>query len=193
MNFVRYTPAEGLSSIGVNCVTEDEFGNIYVGTGRGLDRLNTNTGQVENFTTADGLPGTEINIAYRDRKNNLWFGTSNGLARFVPEPEKARQPPNALITGLRVNGESQSVSVLGETAIQPLELNSDQKQVSVDFLGLGASLGEKLKYEYRFGAGDWTATNERTVNFANLGAGAYQFEVRAVTADRLYSQPATVS
>ena len=193
LNFVRYTPAEGLSSIGVNCVTEDEFGNIYVGTGRGLDRLNPNTGQVENFTTADGLPGTEINIAYRDRKNNLWFGTSNGLARFVPEPEKARQPPNALITGLRVNGESQSVSVLGETAIQPLELNSDQKQVSVDFLGLGASLGERLKYEYHLGNSDWTQTNERTINFANFAAGEYRFEVRAVTADRLYSQPATVS
>jgi len=29
------------------------------------------------------------------------------------------------------------------------QLNSDQRQVSVDFLALGASLGEKLKYEYR--------------------------------------------
>lgn len=193
LNFVRYTPAEGLSSIGVSCITEDEFGRIYIGTGRGLDRLNPETGQIENFTTADGLPNSNLEVAYRDRKNNLWFGTSNGLARFVPEPEKIRQPPNALITGLRVAGVAQSVSVLGEKEILPLELNSDQKQINVDFLGLGASLGEKLKYEYRLGNSDWTPTMERTVNFANFAAGNYQFEVRAVTADRLYSQPAIVS
>ncbi len=193
LDFVRYTPAEGLSSIGVSCVTEDEFGRIYIGTGRGLDRLNPETGQVENFTTADGLPNSNLEVAYRDRKNNLWFGTSNGLARFVPEPEKVRQPPNALITGLRVAGVAQSVSVLGEKAIAPLELNPDQKQISVDFLGLGASLGERLKYEYRLGNSDWTQTNERTVNFANFAAGEYRFEVRAITADRLYSSPAVVS
>ena len=193
LNFTNYTTAEGLASIGVSCLTEDEFGRIYIGSGRGLDRLNPETGQVENFTTADGLPNSNVEIAYRDRRNNLWFGTTDGLARLVPESARERQPPNALITNLRVNGESQSVSVLGETAISPLGLNSEQKQISVDFVGLGASLGEKLKYEYRFGDADWTQTNERTVNFANLAAGEYKFEVRARTADRIYSQPSTVS
>jgi ligand-binding sensor domain-containing protein/two-component sensor histidine kinase len=193
LQFVPYTTAEGLTSAGAYCLTEDAFGRIYIGTARGLDRLNPETGQIENFTTADGLPNSNIQIAYRDRQNNLWFGTSNGLARFVPEPEKARQPPNVLITGLRVNGESQGVSILGVDAIPQLELASDQKQISVDFLGLGATLGERLKYEYRLGNVDWTQTNERTINFANFADGEYRFEVRTQTADRLYSQPATVS
>lgn len=193
LNFVRYTPAEGLSSIGVSCVTEDEFGRIYIGTGRGLDRLNPETGQVENFTTADGLPGTEITIAYRDRKNNLWFGTVGGLARFIPEPERERESPNIFIMGLRVSGVPQSVSILGETTIPSLELAAGHQQVTVDFLGLGTNLGERLKYEYRFGNSDWTATAERTVNFANLASGEYRFEVRAQTADRIYSQLATVA
>lgn len=191
LNFVRYTIADGLSSNGVYCITEDEYGRIYAGTGRGLDRLNPETGQIENFTTADGLPNSDIQVAYRDKKNNLWFGTSNGLARYIPEKVKIRQPPNALITGLRVNGESKSVSVLGEGNIPQINLTSDQKQISVDFLGLGASLGEKLKYEYRLGESEWTPTSERTVNFANLNSGEYQFEARAVTADRIYSKSAT--
>jgi ligand-binding sensor domain-containing protein/two-component sensor histidine kinase len=191
--FKHYTPAEGLSSVGASCITEDVFGRIYIGTGRGLDRLTPDSGQIENFTTANGLPNSSVEIAFRDRRNDLWFGTSDGLARFRPEPERVRQPPNVLIMGLRVSGESQRISVLGESAISALELNSDQKQVSIDFLGLGASLGEKLKYEYRFAGSDWIAANERTVNFANLAAGEYKFEVRAQTADRLYSQPASVS
>jgi ligand-binding sensor domain-containing protein len=46
LNFMLYASSDGLSSIGVFCVTEDEFGRIYIGTGRGLDRLNPETGQL---------------------------------------------------------------------------------------------------------------------------------------------------
>ncbi len=185
--FIKYTPANGLTSIATASITEDAFGRIYVGTWRGVDRLNPDTGQIENFTTADGLPASFVEVSYRDRQNNLWFGTHEGVARFVPEPPRTREPPTILITGLRVEGEARSVSMLGETEISNLELNAEQRQISVDFLGLGATLGEKLKYEYRFGNSEWTPTTERTVNFANLAPGAYQFQVRAVTADRLPS------
>jgi signal transduction histidine kinase/sugar lactone lactonase YvrE len=193
LKFIRYTPNEGLSSIAVRCVTEDEFGRIYAGSGRGLDRLNPETAQVENFSTADGLPNSDVDVAYRDRHNDLWFGTANGFARFVPEPVRVRQAPNAFITGLRVAGVEQAVSVLGESEIPSLELDSSQRQVTVDFLGLGANLGEKLRYEYRLGDSPWVPTLERTLNFANLSSGKYKLEVRAVTADRLYSQPAVLS
>lgn len=193
LNFVRYTTAEGLSSSGVYCVTEDEFGRIYVGTGRGLDRLNPDTGQIENFTTTDGLPNSDVQVAYRDRKNALWFTTANGLARFQPEPIRQRKPPTVLITGLRIAGDAQAVSILGETEIPELHLSSNQRQVSIDFIGLGATLGEKLSYEYRLTGGDWIKTNERTVNFANLSSANYVFEIRAVSADRNFSQPAKVS
>jgi signal transduction histidine kinase/ligand-binding sensor domain-containing protein len=188
--FVKYTSADGLTSFATACVTEDEYGRIYIGTRRGIDRLNPDTGQIENFTTSDGLPASAIDVAYRDRKNNLWFGTEQGLTRFVPEPPRTRLPPTTLITGLRVNGESQSVSSIGETALPMLDLSSDQRQITIDFIGLGATLGEKLKYEYRFGGADWTQTTERTVNFANLASGEYRFELRAVSADRIVSAPA---
>jgi ligand-binding sensor domain-containing protein/signal transduction histidine kinase len=190
LDFVSYTPAEGLSSIAVSCVTEDAFGRIYVGTGRGLDRLNPDTGQTENFTTADGLPNSNVDVAYRDRNNTLWFATANGLARFVPEPQRERRAPNIFITAVRVGGEPLAISILGETSIPALELGASQRQITVDFLGLGSSLGEKLKYEYRLNDSEWTATSERTLNFANLDSASYRFEVRAITADRIYSQPA---
>ncbi len=194
LKFISYTPANGLTSLSTASLTEDEFGRIYIGTWRGIDRLTPDTGQVENFTAADGLPGGYVESSYRDRKNNLWFVTDNGLARFVPEPVRQRKLPVILLTGVRVGGEAQRVSILGETDISGLELDSTQRQISVDFLGVGATLGEKLKYEYRFGHAAWTPTDERTVNFANLTPGTYRFEVRAVTADRLSSPaPATLT
>lgn len=192
--FIKYTTANGLTSNSTASVAEDRYGRIYIGTWRGIDRLTPETGQIENFTTADGLPSGFVQSAYHDRQNNLWFATDRGLTRFVPEPVRTRKPPNILITALRVNGEAQSISILGETEIPTLDLQSDQRQISVDFLGLGASLGEKLKYEYRFGDADWTETTERTLNFANLTADDYRLEIRAQTADRIYSQtPASIS
>lgn len=193
LNFVHYTTKEGLSTQGAGCVTDDEFGRIYICTARGLDRLNPETGQIENFTTADGLPNSFPQMAHRDRNNVLWFGTTDGVARFIPEPARQRKPPNVLITGLRVGGEPQPISILGESVVPSLALTSDQRQVTVDFVGLGASLGEKLRYEYRVGESDWIATAERTVNFANLDSGEYKFEVRAQTGDRLYSPAATIA
>ncbi|MCA1622385.1 MAG: histidine kinase [Acidobacteria bacterium] len=191
LNFFRYTSPNGLTSNATASVTEDQYGRIYTGTWRGIDRITPETGQIENFTTADGLPGSFIETAYRDRRNNLWFATRKGLAQFQPEPLRQRKPPTVLIMGLRVEGEPQAVSILGETEIPRLELNSDQNQIGVDFLGLGASLGEKLKYEYRLGdSADWTPTTERTLNFANLAPGEYRFEVRAASADKIYSAPA---
>lgn len=195
LNFARYMPSEGLTSMATASVTEDEFGRIYIGTWRGIDRLNPDTGQIENFTIYDGLPGSFVENSYRDRNNNLWFATNKGLARFQPEPRRERKPPVILITGLRVEGEPQAISILGEKEIPLLELNSNQNQISVDFLGLGASLGEKLNYEYRLGnSGEWTSTDERSLNFANLASGEYRFEARAQTADKIYSaSPAVLS
>jgi len=193
LNFIRYTPAEGLSTVGVSCVTEDAFGRIYIGTGRGLDRLTVDTGRVQNFTTADGLPDSTVEVGFKDKNGDLWFGTNRGLARFKPEAERVRQQPGMLITSVKVAGVSRIESVLGETSAADLSLDPDQRQIAVDFVGVGPSLGEPLRYEYRIKPGEWTSSAERTVNFANLSAGKYEFEVRSQTADGIYSQPATLS
>jgi signal transduction histidine kinase len=192
---VFYTTAEGLSSNNVLCVTEDNWGFIYAGTGRALDRLDPSTGRVKHFTSADGLPNGLIEEAIRDHTGALWFGSVVGLARLTPEPQRERDPPSILITGLRVEGVARRISAVGETYIKQLDLGSSETQVSVDFVGLGASLGEDLKYEYRLEGYDtqWTQTSTRSVNFAHLAPGTYQLLIRATNQDGVYSAPAKLS
>ena len=78
-----------------------------------------------------------------------------------------------------------------------LVLNPTQNQLSIDFVGLGFAAGEGLKYQYKLvGANDeWsTPSDQRTINYASLSPGRYQFQVRAVTADESISPtPATVN
>src|SRR5207302_660182 len=43
---VMYRTAEGLASNQATCVTEDKWGRIYIGTGRGVDRFDPNTNHI---------------------------------------------------------------------------------------------------------------------------------------------------
>ena len=186
-----YTTAEGLSSNEITGMSEDQWGRIYIGTGRGLDRLDPATGHVKHYTTADGLPLGVLNASLNDHRGALWFSFSTGLVRLVPEPDPQPVPLPILITGLRIAGETQPISALGETEIAPIELGANKNQLQIDFVALGFSPGEGLRYQYKLeGAGEqWSQlSDQRTVNFANLAAGRYRFLVKAVNADGVASE-----
>jgi ligand-binding sensor domain-containing protein/two-component sensor histidine kinase len=195
--FVNYAMAEGLSSDDVWCITEDQWGRVYAGTGRGLDRLDPSTGQVRHYTAADGLARGSVENAFRDRQGALWFGTSQGLSRLVASPDTPRTPPPIVISGLHIAGVTRRVSALGETAISGLELGPAENDVNLDFFALGFGTGEVLRYQYKLEGADqdWSApTDQRSVNYANLSPGKYRFVVRALNADGLLSStPAIVA
>lgn len=195
-HFIRYDRTKGLASDQVTCFTEDQWGRIYIGTGRGVDQLDVTTGQIKHFTTADGLPNSFVNVALRDRAGTLWFGTLQGLARLIPQPPQPRTPPPILLSEFNVAGKPFRLSVLGTTEFNGLTLQPQENQLRIQFFGLSFVPGEVLRYQYKLdGApGDWSApSDQRTVNYANLSPGAYRFLVRAVASDGTVSaQPATI-
>jgi signal transduction histidine kinase len=196
--FTTYTTTEGLSSNDVWCVTEDQWGHIYAGTGRGLDRLDPETGHIKHYTAADGLLRGKVTSAYRDRHGVLWFASNvHGLSRLVPEPDPPQTPPPILISGLRIAGVVQPISQLGETEVPRFDLGPNQNQLNVDFVGLSFAPGEALRYQYRLEGADqdWSPLSDRrSVNYANLAPGRYRFLVRAVNDEGLASvTPATLA
>jgi ligand-binding sensor domain-containing protein/signal transduction histidine kinase len=195
--FITYTTAQGLSSDSINCITEDRYGRLYVGTRRGLDRLDPTTGRVKPFTADDGLISGEVLVSFRDRKGDLWFGGKSGLSRLSPQPDPPQSPPPVLITGLRIGGETHQISALGEPEIAALELGPDQTQIQIDFVAPGFSPGKGLRYQYKLegASDDWSQlADQRMVNFANLAPGHYRFLVQAVNADGAISEaPASFS
>jgi ligand-binding sensor domain-containing protein/two-component sensor histidine kinase len=189
---VTYTTADGLSSDDVKAVTEDRWGRIYLGTGRGIDRLDPATGHVRHYTANEGALLGDVNAALQDRDGTLWFSFATGLVRLVPEPDAPPLPPPVLIIGLRIAGDAQPVSALGETEVAPVELAASKNQLQIDFVALGFSPGEGLRYQYKIEGAqpDWSLpSDQRTVNFANLAPGHYRFLVRAVNADGVMSAP----
>jgi signal transduction histidine kinase/sugar lactone lactonase YvrE len=195
--FINYKTDNGLASDSVWCITEDEGHRIYVGTSRGLDRLDPESGHIRHYTQADGLAENEVQVAFRDAHGSLWFGTTQGLSRFDPQPDESPASPPILIRGLRVNGIAQHISELGETEISKLVLAPNENQVQIDFVGLDFGTRKELRYQYKLEGADSTwsePSDQRTVNFANLAPRSYKFFVRAVNSDGVVSStPAVVT
>src|SRR5690606_10053782 len=67
-----------------NALFEDSRGNLWVGTGNGLARLDRKSGRFRRYTRRDGLSDNSVMDIQQDATGHLWIGTLNGLSRFVP-------------------------------------------------------------------------------------------------------------
>lgn len=192
--FVSYSIAEGLSSNRAFCVTEDNFGRIYVGTGRGINRIEPGNQRVKVFTQADGLPGNIVSECGKAADGKLWFSSNNSLIQFEPEADAPAKPPPIFIDSLSINGNSRTVSELGEAEIKDLEMGADEKQIQVGFFAISLDKGETLRYQYKLAGQNWSPPSEQRTISLNLSSGSYNFQVRAVNSDGVVSEkPATVS
>lgn len=195
---LHYTTRHGLASNDVRCLTEDAWGRLYLGTRKGIDRLDPASGRIEHFTAADGLAANVVDVALRDRGGALWFGTRRGLSRLVP---LRRPPPSsapaAWITAVRVEGVSQAVPELGTPSVPALELDAGRGSLEIEFLALSFAPGEKLRYQHKLEGvdRDWSLpATTRSVQYARLPGGQLRFLVRAVTRDGVASpSPAELS
>ena len=126
LTFIRYTEKEGLTNDNVRCLTEDNFGNIYAGTVRGVSRINPENGQIKQISTADGLAADFVHAAFRDENGSIWFGTANGLSKFTPTKENEPTTPTIYLSNLQIAGETYGISEFGQQTIENIDVAASQ-------------------------------------------------------------------
>lgn len=195
--FSVYNTSKGLSSNRVTSVVEGGQGQLYIGTGRGVDRLNPDNGNIKHYTESDGLAIGGIDDMFRDKDGNIWVATTQGLSRLIPKSAYSLPPPRVLIDNIRVRGENRSISALGQVEVWLPDMSYADNQIEIDFLGLSFASGDLLRYQFKLEGADmdWNQiTEQRSVNYANLSPGGYRFVVQAINSDGGVSQKAaTVS
>jgi ligand-binding sensor domain-containing protein/serine phosphatase RsbU (regulator of sigma subunit) len=81
-NFCSYGKLQGLKHSIVNCILQDNFGNLWIGTaGGGVSKYDGQT--FTHYTETEGLSNNNILCMLIDKKGNLWFGTyGGGVSRY---------------------------------------------------------------------------------------------------------------
>jgi signal transduction histidine kinase/sugar lactone lactonase YvrE len=79
-----YTEREGLPDAKVYCVLPEGRDRVWVGTYRGLVRLDLSGDEPKatRWTTAQGLPADAVWAVLRDRAGRLWVATAGGLCQL---------------------------------------------------------------------------------------------------------------
>lgn len=194
--FVNYSTEQGLSSSAVRSIAEDDFGRLYLGTDRGLDEFDPSSNSWRHYTRKDGLAGDDVHDLYKDRNGYIWASTSLGVSRLDPRAERRDGRP-APIYFRRVNvaGEDVRLPETGARSIPELELSASRNNLLLEFVALSFQGEDKLRYQYKLDGvdADWVAPTEtRSVNYARLAAGSYQFQARAINQEGIVSsEPAT--
>ena len=75
---------QSISSNIINSVNEDNRGNLWIGTDKGLNNLDRKTNSFILFTTKNGLSSDYISGIEVDDEGNLWLSTVRGVSRFNP-------------------------------------------------------------------------------------------------------------
>ena len=197
LNFVNYSVAEGLASNTVWSIAEDTAGRIYLGTGRGLDRIDPLTGHVQHITAGGNMVGDTLLQCMEDSRGNIWVATTNTVVKLEAgaEPLQSRAPP-IYLTKLHVAGKQLPMPDAGAIHGPSLTLGSSGNNLLIEYVGLDFHSDHELKYQYKLDGVDanWSPpTDQRSVNYAGLAPGSYEFMVRAVNQEGLVSpEPAVV-
>ncbi len=174
----QYTTADGLLSNSINSIICDLSNNIYIGTIRGLNRIDQKRGSIATFTQKTGFVGFETNpnAICIDNKGNLWFGTKNGSIRCNPSLlEKSSSEPVVHITDMLVKGSKVEMS-------NGLRLRNNENDIVFHYICISLANPTGVQYQVLLeGLHDtWQdVKDENSFQFNKLPPGRYTFNVRA--------------
>ncbi|MPY90196.1 MAG: hypothetical protein GEU99_20010 [Luteitalea sp.] len=190
--FAPFAHVDRSGSRAIYSLVEDKWGRLYIGTARGLARLDPATGQTRRYTPADGLADVAVHLAFRDQDGALWFGTRRGVSRLVPEELEPDEPERVFIGRVNIDGDLLPLSQLGESRVSLPALSSRTNQLRIEYFGLAFGVGRTLRYQYRLEGADenWSPpSEEQAVTYARLAPGDYRFTVRLASGSDGASPP----
>ena len=161
----------------------DASGRLWVGTERGVDVWDGS--RWSHYDMGDGLAWDDCNLnAFAAEPNGtVWIGTSGGLSQFKPRPHSSTDGPLKVVFTKLVMGRT-DVSGQNNPA-SGIPYNS----LIARFSALNGPRGNGILFRYRLGGAhsNWTETQQRELQFAELAPGNYRLEVEAQDSDGVWS------
>ncbi len=199
-HFTRYSVETGLFSNGVFAILEDNRGNFWMSSNRGIYRVSrqqlndfadgkTSTITCTAYGKSDGMLTTECNGgrqpgALKTPDGRLWFPTQDGVVVIDPEAVPFNSsPPPVLIESVVLDRAQMDFT-------NDVQIGPGQGNLEIAYTGLSFIKPHQVRFKYRlFGQDDdWIDANtRRTAYYPYLPAGNYTFQVIAANSDGVWN------
>ena len=191
--FEKYSLEDGLPSKVVNSIQEDDLGNLWISTNKGISVFNPNNSKFTNYYKEDGLLSNQFNAraSYKDNNGKMYFGCIHGLTSFHPtEIRPYNESPSLVFLDFKVFDQSIYADDSLRNRIVDRHLNDEptinlnfrDKSFTIDYAALEYTYPNNVRYEYNLIGfeNSWKKVdaNKRSITYTNLNHGDYTFIVR---------------
>jgi hypothetical protein len=203
---------DGLPNEMIHAIIEDNNGNLWLSTNKGLSKFNPKTEEFRNYDADDGLQSNQFNFSAVCKRFNgeMIFGGINGINIFHPDSIKDNPyVPQIVITDFRLFNKSVMVKNTDFTqnqnsftlqkhisTLKEIELSYRENVFSFKFAALDYHSPQKNQYAYKMEGvhPDWVYTNatRRFATFINLDPGYYIFRVKGSNNDGIWNEEGTL-
>lgn len=202
-SFTNITEADGLPNNVVYGILDDEDGNLWMSTNKGIAYFSSDLKNKKLYTVEDGLQSNQYNFKsfYKSRDGKLYFGGVNGFNCFYPSDlreKENRTLPSADITRFSLLADNdKELSIEIDQALktsQKIVLPHNKASFSISYICLSYVAEPNNQYAYRLLNADkkWIFVgNNKTVTYVNLAPGEYEFQVKASNNDGVWNEEAS--
>ncbi len=199
IKIIHYTTLDGLPNNSIKSITEDNDGNLWIGTNTGISLFNPEKNKFTNFNEAYGISGGSFNSssAYKNDNGMIFLGSTSGLNCFLPGRIKLSTfVPPVLITDFQIFNKSIEPgenSILKKSILNTKEiiLSYTQNTFSFQFAALDYISPLSIQYTYKMEGFDkeWIKSGKRRfATYTNLNPGQYIFKVKSTNSDRVWNK-----
>ncbi|HLP35475.1 two-component regulator propeller domain-containing protein [Lacibacter sp.] len=197
--FSVFTEADGLASVFIKGIVEDENGRLWISTSNGLKQLDPKTKTVRTYNTGDGLQDMEFeaNAYMKTRDGQIYFGGVNGFNSFYPNDISVNTfVPPVFVTDLQVHnkpviGGNNELLDQDISFTDKLKLSYKQATFSLGFAALNYVASENNRFVYKLENwdNDWIIAGiEQRASYTNVSPGTYTFTVKASNNDGVWNE-----
>lgn len=197
--FTYFTEKDGLPNNIINGILEDDRGNLWLSTNKGISRFNVEKRSFKNYGINDGIQANEFkrNSCFKNSDGEMFFGGINGYNQF--HPDKMRDNPHipvVVFTDFQLFNKSVEVgpqSILKEhvSNVKEIVLSHDQSVFTFQYAALNYINSKKNQYAYKMEGVDkeWTYVKDRRyATYTNLSPSKYVFHVRGSNNDGVWNE-----
>jgi len=202
--FKSFSEKDGLPNNVIKGILEDEEGNLWLSTNKGLSKFDPKSITFKNYDVHDGLQSNEFQeLACLKRKSGeMFFGGINGYNAFTPKHLKENTfEAETVLTNFSIFNRPVPIKELMNGRIilektinntKEIKLKHWENSISFEFAALHYSAPYKNQFAYKLEGFDedwtYTSTNKRFVSYTNLGPGTYTLHLKASNNDGVWDK-----